>query len=106
MERSKSIRDISRSSEPGWHALHHLPARFACGRPARERTGCVREWNETLLIVDDEDAMANAVREALKPRLQGIRHAISQCAEHFQISEIALVISISLPKMTARSHQG
>ncbi|HTP03600.1 MAG TPA: PAS domain S-box protein [Nitrospirota bacterium] len=100
---------ITVQSEPGAGTTFtvYLPAsRTAAPELAKEPVTSV-SGNETLLIVDDEDAILNAVREALTSHGYKV-FAISDSPSALNIfrripQEIALVISdIAMPKMDGK----
>jgi PAS domain S-box-containing protein len=100
---------ITVQSEPGAGTIFtvYLPAsRTAAPALAKEQVTSV-SGNETLLIVDDEEAILNAVREALTSHGYKV-FAISDSPSALNIfrkipQEIALVISdIAMPKMDGK----
>jgi PAS domain S-box-containing protein len=100
---------ITVQSEPGagTNFTVYLPAsRAAAPALAKEQVASV-SGNETLLIVDDEEAILNAVREALTSHGYKV-FAISDSPSALNIfrkipQEIALVISdIAMPKMDGK----
>jgi PAS domain S-box-containing protein len=100
---------ITVQSEPGAGTIFtvYLPAsRTAAPALAKEQVASVN-GNETLLVIDDEEAILNAVREALTSHGYKV-FAISDSPSALNIfrkipDEIALVISdIAMPKMDGK----
>ncbi len=100
---------ITVQSEPGTGATFtvYLPASRAVAPAPVKDTSVTVNGNETLLIVDDEEAILNAVREALTSHGYKV-FAISDSPSALNIfrkipDEISLVISdIAMPKMDGK----
>jgi len=100
---------ITVQSEPGVGTVFtvYLPVSHAAAPVVAKEQASSVSGNETLLIVDDEDAILNAVREALTSHGYKV-FAISDSPSALNIfrripDEIALVISdIAMPKMDGK----